>query len=60
MKNPEDTSSSSNHPGQSLLKAMMEQAVRKKGHKSCGFRFKDTVLEHFSMSVWIFFQMEPL
>ena len=53
MKNPEDTSSSSNHPSQSLLKAMMEQAVRQKGHKSRGFRFKDTVLEHFSMSVWI-------
>ncbi len=42
-------------PEQSLLKRMMDQAIRQRGKKSRGFRFdEDPVLEHFCMHVLIF------
>lgn len=41
-------------PQQSLLKRMMDQAVRQRGKKSRGFRYdEDLVLEHFCINVLI-------
>jgi len=47
----EDTSTSLE---QSLLKRMMDQAIRQRGKKSRGYRYdEDPVLEHFCMNVLI-------
>jgi urease accessory protein UreF len=46
-------STSQEESNQSLLKRMMNQAMKQAGKKPRGFRHDDPVLEHFCLNIWI-------